>query len=228
MFPLYDENRSKKRPLINWGLIAINVIVFIWQLSNGMSYRTMRDFGEIPSLLMGGKRLYTVITSMFLHGDFVHIGSNMYYLFIFGDNIEDAFGHTKYLILYLIFGIVGGIVHSAATVFFQPWDSNIPAIGASGAISGVLGAYLVFFPNARIVSLVFYYFFIRMVRIPALAFLGFWFLLQLLMSGTQSGVAYWAHIGGFIAGLAVAGIFKVFRSLRSPRREPEFIYIGDY
>ena len=212
--PLYDENKSKKKPFINYSLIVINVLIFLWQFLNGMDYRLILNFGEIPYLILGGKRLYTLITSMFLHADFTHIISNMYYLFIFGDNVEDMFGHVRYLILYLIFGVIGGLVHSLIAVYFQPWDLYIPSIGASGAISGILGAYLVLFPRARIVSAVFVYYIIRIVRVPALFFIGFWFILQLLMSGFQTGVAYWAHIGGFLAGFVAAGIYKLGRPER--------------
>ena len=212
--PLYDENKSKKKPFINYSLIVINVLIFLWQFLNGMDYRLILNFGEIPYLIFGGRRLYTLITSMFLHADFTHIISNMYYLFIFGDNVEDMFGHVRYLILYLIFGVIGGLVHSLIAVYFQPWDLYIPSIGASGAISGILGAYLVLFPRARIVSAVFVYYIIRIVRVPALFFIGFWFILQLLMSGFQTGVAYWAHIGGFLAGFVAAGIYKLSKPER--------------
>lgn len=217
LFPLYDQNRSRKTPFVNWFLIALNVIVFIWQLQNGLSSKIVMEYGEIPLAIVNGMNLHTLITSMFLHGGIIHLASNMYYLFIFGDNVEDMFGHSRYLVLYLIFGVISGLTHSIVTILYEPWGALIPAIGASGAVSGVLGAYMVFFPRAKIICL-FFYFFVRLVPIPAIVFIGFWFLLQLLMSGSQTGVAYWAHIGGFIAGLIVALTFKVYRSLKKPKR----------
>ncbi|MFQ6075794.1 MAG: rhomboid family intramembrane serine protease [Candidatus Bathyarchaeia archaeon] len=208
MFPLYDENPSKTRPYVTWSLIALNVIVFVWWVSGGMSASVFDIFGETPAYVLRGERLYTVFTSMFLHGGIAHIFGNMLYLFIFGDNVEDTFGHGKYLILYLFFGVVGGLVHSFVTV-----TPDIPAVGASGAISGVLGAYVLFFPRARVVSIVPSYFFIRLARIPAVVFIGFWFLLQLLLSGSPTGVAYWAHIGGFVAGFIAAVLYRIARAL---------------
>ncbi|MEM2865848.1 MAG: rhomboid family intramembrane serine protease [Candidatus Hadarchaeales archaeon] len=142
---------------------------------------------------------------MFLHGGFLHIGGNMLYLWIFGDNIEDAFGRKKFLIFYFLCGLAASFSH----LLSNP-SSTIPAIGASGAISGVLGAYLVLYPRARVLTAVMYFYFIRVVMVPALFFLGFWFVLQflsasfLLVAGAPSGVAYWAHVGGFLAGVVMA------------------------
>jgi membrane associated rhomboid family serine protease len=149
---------------------------------------------------------------MFLHGGILHLFGNMLYFFIFGDNVEDRFGHLKYFLLYLFFGIAGGLVHSAMAVMQGGSEQMIPAVGASGAISGVLGAYMIFFPNARIVSLFFTGYFIRLVPVPAVFFIGFWFILQFLngVLGSVTGVAYWAHIGGFLTGALVAMLFKIF------------------
>ncbi|MFQ5711296.1 MAG: rhomboid family intramembrane serine protease [Candidatus Geothermarchaeales archaeon] len=211
MFPLYDENPRKTKPFITWSLIAINVVVFAWQLSRGMDNEIVFEYGEIPAMILSGRRLFTMITSMFLHGDIFHIFGNMLYLFIFGDNIEDRFGHTKFLLLYLLFGVFGGLTHSVLTFVFDGTGVIIPAIGASGAISGVLGAYLMFFPRAKIVSVILFFYFLRIARVPALIFLGFWFLLQFLYgaTGTVGGVAYWAHIGGFAIGFLTAGLYKL-------------------
>jgi membrane associated rhomboid family serine protease len=210
MFPLYDENPTRSKPIVTWSLILINVIVFIWQISSGLYYEIMVDYGEIPFFVTNGERLFTLITSMFLHGDILHIFGNMLYLFVFGDNVEDRFGHTKFLFLYLIFGIVGGLAHSYVTIMFNGADALIPAIGASGAISGLLGAYIMFFPRARIVSVAIVYYLIRIIKVPASIFIGFWFILQFLyvLLGSLGGVAYWAHIGGFFAGFIVASIAK--------------------
>jgi hypothetical protein len=158
---------------------------------------------------------------MFLHGGLLHLGGNLLYLYIFGDNIEDAFGHAKYLGFYLLCGLAASLTHLLVEI-----TSGIPAIGASGAISGVLGAYFILYPKARVVTLVFY-FFITFVRIPAVFFLGFWFILQLfsgsltLTYGVASGVAYWAHIGGFAAGVLVA---LVVRAMRKPSRTENSFY----
>jgi membrane associated rhomboid family serine protease len=135
----------------------------------------------------------------------------MLYLFIFGDNVEDKFGHLKFLLLYFIFGIVGSLTHTFIAYISESMDLLIPAIGASGAISGILGAYIVLFPRARIISIVPSYFFIRIARIPAIFFIGFWFILQFLygMLSVTTGVAYWAHIGGFISGFIIAIFYKI-------------------
>ncbi len=214
MFPLYDENPSSTRPYVTWALIAVAVGIFVWQLLGGLGEEVFDLYGEVPVYIVRGERLYTVLTSMFLHGDIFHIFGNMLYLFIFGDNVEDTFGHVRYFFLYLFFGVVAGITHSVVIVMFFGYDAYIPAIGASGAISGVLGAYVLFFPRARVVSIVPSFYFVRLMRVPAVFFIGFWFLLQLLLSTSPSSVAYWAHIGGFAIGLFTAEAYKVAESLR--------------
>lgn len=162
----------------------------------------------IPQSIMRGENLYTLFTSMFMHGGIFHLGFNMLYLYIFGDNVEDAFGHRRYFIFYLLCGLVASIAHVLTTM-----DPMVPTIGASGAISGVLGAYLVLHPRARIQTLVLAYV-IAVVSIPAVFFLVFWFILQLFYGSlilafeVPSQTAYWAHIGGFVAGLALALIFR--------------------
>lgn len=211
MFPLYDENRSRTRPLITWTLIIVTGVVFWWELENGFDKRLFAFFGEVPALVLQGKQLHSLVTSMFLHADFWHILGNMVYLFVFGDNVEDRFGHTRYLILYFVFGVTGGLAHSINAVVAGGSEAFIPAVGASGAISGILGSYLVFFPRARIMSVVPSFFFVRVARVPAAVFIGFWFILQLLYSGGMTAVAYVAHIGGFLTGLLVAVVFKFTR-----------------
>jgi len=214
MFPLYDENKSLTRPYVNYALIVINVIVFIFELT-GNYEEIIFTYGSIPAFILEGENLFTLITSMFLHGDLMHIFGNMLYLFIFGDNIEDRYGHLYYVIIYVVFGIAGGLAHVFYSGFVVGGNAvNIPAIGASGAISGVLGSYLVFYPKAKVVSIVPSYFGIRLARIPAILFLGFWFILQLLYSGSLSSVAYWAHIGGFIMGLGFALVKRMFITKR--------------
>jgi membrane associated rhomboid family serine protease len=229
MFPLYDENKSGTRPFVTWTLIAVNALVFYWEFTQRFDQWIFLTFGEIPALVWHGTQLHTVVTSMFLHGDFWHILGNMVYLFVFGDNVEDRFGHSKYLLLYFVFGIGGGLLHSWVAVMIGGSDALIPAVGASAAISGILGAYLVFFPRAKIVSVVPSFIFVRVAPVPAWAFIGFWFVLQLLYSGAATAVAYMAHVGGFLIGLLVAKTIGVRRPDRpriapaSTRRPPQVL-----
>jgi membrane associated rhomboid family serine protease len=165
-------------------------------------------YGTVPDLVFQGD-FFGLVSSMFLHGGIAHIIGNMVFLYIFGDNIEDRFGHFKYLILYLFWGIAAGIIHSLYAV--SVGGGEIPAVGASGAISGVLGAYLVLFPRAKIFTII-TAFFITTVRIPALAYIPIWFILQVVFSilNPEGGVAYLAHIGGFVVGAAVSYLSKSF------------------
>ena len=213
MIPLRDDIRSEKRPYVNWTLMAACVAVFIYQTLS--EYRDpaagdlfVRAYGMIPNDVSSGRHLWTLLTSMFLHGGFFHIIGNMLYLWIFGDNVEDAFGHYWYLIVYLFAGIAGSILQIA----MQP-HSLIPTIGASGAISGIMGAYFVLFPRARVLTLIPIFFFIRLIYLPAPLLLGFWILFQVLSGcssapGTGGGVAYFAHIGGFASGIILGLIVR--------------------
>ena len=190
--------------------IIVNVAVFFClYLFSGNYDEVILNYGLIPNDFVSGhfERFYTLFTSMFLHGNFFHLFGNMIYLYIFGDNVEDALGSGRYLIFYLLCGIIASITHILSLT--NPNEYFIPTIGASGAISGVLGAYFLLYPRARIITLVFYGW-AFLTAIPAIFFLGFWFLLQWLYAvyDVGGGVAYWAHIGGFIAGLALAPIFK--------------------
>jgi len=190
--------------------IVVNVAVFFsLYLFSGNYDEIIWNYGLIPNDFVSGnfERFYTLFTSMFLHGNFFHLFGNMIYLYIFGDNVEDALGSGRYLIFYLLCGIIASITHILSLT--NPKEYFIPTIGASSAISGVLGAYFLLYPRARIITLVFYGW-AFLTAIPAIFFLGFWFLLQWLYAvyDVGGGVAYWAHIGGFIAGLALAPIFK--------------------
>jgi len=195
-------------------LILANVIVFMVMLFSdyGLIDSSFvadlgNNFAMIPYEIVHGERLYTLFTSMFLHAGFFHIFGNMLYLYVFGDNVEDIFGHGSYLIFYFICGLAASFAYIMSLT--NPQSYMIPVIGASGAISGVLGAYIVLYPRAKILTLVFYWLPI-IVAIPAIVFLGFWFLMQWLLGVLfegSSGVAYWAHIGGFIAGVILALIF---------------------
>jgi len=210
LFPIKDENPPSKFPILNMIFIVVNVAVFFCLYLFGGNYdEIIWNYGLIPNDFISGnfERFYTLFTSMFLHGNFFHLFGNMIYLCIFGDNVEDALGSGRYLIFYLLCGIVASITHILSLT--NPEEYFIPTIGASGAISGVLGAYFLLYPRARIITLVFYGW-AFLTAIPAIFFLGFWFLLQWLYAvyDVGGGVAYWAHIGGFIAGLALAPVFK--------------------
>lgn len=209
MFPLRDENRSLSSPHVTRAFIIVNVIVFFffWLSDPSFFWQSILDYGMIPAYIVKGERLYTVFTSMFMHGGLFHLAGNMLFLFIFGDNVEDNFGHGRYFIFYFLCGIAASATHILSITTAQ--EMFIPTVGASGAISGVLGAYILLYPRARILTLTFY-FWISIVRVPAILFLGVWFIFQLLTGFLEpsSGVAYWAHIGGFIAGIVLALILR--------------------
>jgi len=208
MIPLRDVIPSRTRPVVTIALIAANAAVFLLQqsLSPAGFERFILTWGLVPAQFS----VHTVFTSMFLHGGWMHVVGNMLYLWIFGDNVEDRLGHGRFLAFYLLCGTAAALLQVA----FSP-GSRMPMIGASGAIAGVLGAYLVMFPRSRILTLVPIFVFVQIVEIPAIFFLGIWFLLQLL-SGVGSlvqpadvgGVAFWAHAGGFVAGLLLVAPFR--------------------
>ena len=218
MIPLADDNPTRSTPIITYALIAICVIVFLWQLSLGPNVKVaIYALGVIPASLLQGALLpqelrwvspeMTVITSMFLHGGFMHLIGNMLYLWVFGDNIEDILGKPVFIIFYAICGIAAALSQALP----DP-SSTIPMIGASGAISGVLGAYMVFFPKESIRVAIPFGFFLQILKLPAYVVLLFWFVLQLIngaLSGSEGGVAFGAHIGGFIAGVILAPIMVV-------------------
>jgi membrane associated rhomboid family serine protease len=204
-------------------LIIINVIIFFaYWLPDflGNSFRNTNYFiytyGMFPIDILRGRNLVTVFTSMFLHGDLIHLGGNMLFLYIFGDNVEDTFGHFGYTLFYLLSGVLASIVYIGSLLYFGDSTGLMTVtIGASGAISGVLGAYLVLYPRARILTLIFYVW-ISIIPIPAVIFLGLWFVYQFLY-GTLTfagGVAYWAHIGGFVAGMVFGAVGRGRRRKR--------------
>jgi membrane associated rhomboid family serine protease len=215
MIPLKDINPTRTFPFVNILLIVTNVVVFVYQAT--LPARAYKAFvlanatipARIPALLAGhapvSVALYPLFTSMFLHGGLMHLLGNMLFLYIFGDNIEDVFGHFGYLVFYLFCGIGSGVMH----VLFN-LHSSLPAIGASGAISGVMGAYAVYFPRNQILT----FFFIFLIPIPAIFILVYWFVLQFLQGvaglgmAASGGVAWWAHIGGFLLGVLVALLVK--------------------
>lgn len=206
MFPLRDTVRSRTRPYVTWGLIAVSVAAFALEASlhGRMFDQVVYDYGLVPArlTLANPGSWLSLLTSIFLHGGWVHLISNLWILFIFGDNVEDRMGHGRFLGFYLLSGVVAGLAHALV----DP-TSTLPTIGASGAIAGVLGAYIVLFPSARVLTLVPLIILPWLVEIPAFIFLGIWFLTQvssamlsLGAAGAFSGIAWWAHIGGFAFG----------------------------
>ncbi|MBW6474585.1 MAG: rhomboid family intramembrane serine protease [Anaerolineaceae bacterium] len=212
MIPIRDQIPTRRVPFVNYILIAANIFVFVLQWMAGSNEDALiYQFALIPASFSNGIGLgdiSDIFTSMFMHAGVAHLGGNMLYLWIFGDNVEDSMGHGRYLLFYLI----GGLVASLAHVFTNP-ASQIPTVGASGAIAAVLGAYLVLYPNSKVLTIIPLGFFLRMTMVPAAIVLGLWFVLQ-LFSGVMSmggpdvgGVAFWAHIGGFVAGVILAKLF---------------------
>jgi hypothetical protein len=231
MIPIKDNVPSRTFPVVTVGLIVVNILIFIveyfalgplemrrFTLQYGLVPVVLREYalgGGIPA----GQAITPLVTSIFLHGGLVHVVGNMWYLWIFGDNVEDRLGHFRFLVFFITCGVIGNLAHYAFNS-----SSMIPTIGASGAVAGVLGVYLVSYPSARVLVLIPVFFFLHFVNLPALVVLGFWIVLQFLNGAasvvfTQAtgGVAWWAHIGGFMGGIL---IFKLFR----PR--PKIRYIG--
>ncbi|MFQ6051044.1 MAG: rhomboid family intramembrane serine protease [Candidatus Hydrothermarchaeota archaeon] len=212
MFPLRDENPTSLRPYVTWTLIVLNIAIFSLQITLflGSSINLITIFGLIPKKVIAEGTYYTFFTSMFLHGGLVHIFGNMLYLYIFGDNIEDMCGRMNFLIFYFLCGIAASLVY-----LLSASNSTIPVIGASGAISGVLGGYVTLFPKVRIKTAIPLFIIVQVIYLPAYVLIGFWFAYQLLFvsMGAQTGVAYWAHIGGFLAGMALIKPFARRRHL---------------
>ena len=213
MIPIRDENPTHTTPIITYLLIALNILVFVFQtLLGGSNESFVYQFALIPVELTSTfslENISNIFSSMFMHAGLAHIGGNMLYLWIFGDNVEDRLGSVRYLIFY----IVGGLIASLAHVITNPL-SQVPTVGASGAIAAVLGAYLVLYPRQRVLTLIPLGFFLRLTMLPASLVLGVWFLLQffqgvMTIGGPDvGGVAFWAHIGGFVSGVLLSQIFK--------------------
>jgi len=218
MIPLRDENPTTVTPIVTVTLIVLNCLAYLYQLSLGPAVeRFILSYAAVPAELFrpgtvvgdpGVPNTVTVFTSMFLHGSVMHLGGNMLYLWIFGNNIEDVMGHARFILFYLLCGVAAMFGHAVTAP-----ESTVPMIGASGAISGVLGAYLLLFPQARVQVLILLGIFVRIVPIPAVYVLGFWIVMQVLngafnWGGPDGGVAWFAHIGGFAVGLALIKVFK--------------------
>ena len=213
VLPIGDDNSGRRTfPVVTYSLIAVNVVVFLVELAQPDPQGYLSQWGTVPAQISAGRSLSTLVTSMFLHAGWAHLLGNMLFLFIFGDNVEDAFGHLKYLLFYLACGIAAGL----AQVYLAP-GSSLPGVGASGAISGVLAAYIVMFGNNPVTVL----FGIFPVVVPAFLMIGVWIVLQFL-SGAASlghtqetgGVAYGAHVGGFVCGLALTFVLRPRRQAR--------------
>lgn len=209
MFPLRDTQPSYSKPIVTVALIVINILVFLYEFS--LEPYSRNDFIGTFGLVPDRFHFANVLTSMFLHGGWMHVLGNMWFLWIFGDNIEDILGHGKYLLFYLLCGIGAAMTQ----VYFSP-DSRVPMVGASGAIAGVMGAYMVKFPRSRINTLIFLAFFITTVEVPAWVMLIYWFFIQLI-SGvgnvgysqvSQGGTAFLAHVGGFVAGIGLIYLMR--------------------
>ena len=206
MLPIRDHNPSTRWPLVTWTLMAANIAIHLLVTAQIVSDRDLYElyyvYGMVPARISGGDGLTGLVTSVFLHADFLHLAGNMLFLWIFGDNLEDELGHLGFLIFYLL----AGAAASGAQWLAEPY-TMVPTIGASGAIAGVMGAYLLLFPKAKVDIFVFLIIIIRIIPVPAWLMLGLWFLLQLsggldAMAG-QGGVAYWAHAGGFLIGMVL-------------------------
>lgn len=229
MIPFRDDIPAQRYPVVTVLLILVNIVVFFYQLTlpAGAEAALIYRYGTVPGELTGALLRFDLpersawlglLTSMFLHGGWFHLAGNLWYLWIFGDNVEDRMGHFRFFLFYILCGLAASALH----IVSDPVGS-IPAIGASGAISGVLGAYLVFFPFARILTLVPLFLIWPVIPLPALVVLGFWFVVQILngvaafsiSSGGAGGVAWWAHIGGFVAGMLLA---RTFGPVRRDRR----------
>lgn len=247
MFPLRDENPTVRPPIATLLILAANVLAWVFVQGLGTEAalaRSICNLGLIPADVLGlaapgtrvpvtedlicllgnGGSLYTPVTSMFLHGSWLHIIVNMWFLWVFGDNVEDAMGATRFVVFYLLCGLAA----AAAQTLTDP-QSTIPMVGASGAIGGVMGAYARLYPRVHVQTLIFLGFFVTIIAVPAMVMLGYWFLLQFLsglpaLGETRGGVAFWAHIGGFACGFLVIGLFRradylaQHRAMRASRR----------
>jgi len=245
VFPLYDDNTDRAiTPIVNYVLIAINILVFVFLQQLGNNDRFTYAFATVPQEIISGRDIktddrvvehpvtgqkllltglqstpfsvyLTLVIALFMHGGIAHIAGNMLFLWIFGDNLEDRLGHLRYLIFYLVCGVIASLAHVATAVMLatDPDSLLIPSLGASGAISGVLGGYLLLYPRRRVTAIVFRF----LTDVPAYVAIGIWFVFQLIsglgmLGGSQGGVAYGAHIGGFVAGLLLIKVFAIGRN----------------
>jgi membrane associated rhomboid family serine protease len=220
LIPLYDDNPTVRTPVVTIALIVMCTLVFLWQLGLGPREEVAVSYslGLVPAVLFGAAELppelavvppwATIITSMFLHGGFLHIAGNMLFLWIFGNNVEDTLGPLRFLLFYLLCGIAAALAQALASP-----SSEIPMVGASGAIAGVLAAYLVLHPRANVRVLFWFFIFIRLINVPAMVLIGIWFAMQVIgglatPASPTGGVAFWAHVGGFVAGIGLVMVMR--------------------
>ncbi len=230
MIPIRDRNPSGTFPYITIGIIVINIFIFLYELSLGSDLVVfLHKYGVVPIKVAHYYRssdltiidtFFPFLSSIFLHGGYIHLIGNMWFLWIFGDNIEDKLGHVKYICFYILCGTIASSVH----VFFNS-QSEIPCVGASGAIAAVLGAYMVTFPCARVTTIVPIFFFIQIIELPAVVVIGFWILIQffsgavsLSASTSGGGVAWWAHVGGFVSGVILFYSIRILFVIKPMRR----------
>jgi membrane associated rhomboid family serine protease len=241
MFPLKDENPTEITPYVTVAIIVANVAVWLLLQKAGTGVEFLESlcaYGAIPGEItgaipvgnwvelgpgrcrIGGLAAGSLFSSMFMHGSWMHLIGNMWFLWVFGNNIEDSMGHVRFVVFYLLTGLLASAAHILAS-----FSSGVPTVGASGAISGIMGAYIVLYPRVRVLTLVIFFYFIRIIALPAVALLGVWFVIQLLQGAaagsTATGVAFWAHIGGFGAGVALIKLFerrKLVAAKRAHRR----------
>ncbi len=216
MIPLRDNIPTQRFPFVTYCLILVNIALFIYELTLGEAGNIfIGKYGCIPYGVIRGRDVFTLLSSMFLHGSWLHLVGNMLFLFIFGDNVEDFWGHFRYLLMYLLFGLLAGMLQILVS-----YNSKVPFIGASGAVAGIMGSYFFLYPHAKINVVLIFFFLVRVVWVPAFLFLGFWILLQILYGiltpPSVSGIAFFAHIGGFFAGLFITR-WNVKRKLRGWR-----------
>lgn len=218
MIPLRDSQPSYSTPVVTAGLIVANVLVFLHQVS--LDDFSLNHFIRTYAIVPARFEFSTLLTSMFLHGGWLHLIGNMWFLWIYGDNVEDILGGLRYLVFYLLCGVAAGLAHVLTNA-----GSPVPTIGASGAVAGVMGAYLVKFPHSRIVTLIPIFFLLTTVELPAVLILLYWFLIQIFsgmaaagqMASAQGGVAWFAHVGGFVAGMVLIGLMKTRERYRRRR-----------
>ncbi|MHC1743029.1 MAG: rhomboid family intramembrane serine protease [Syntrophobacteraceae bacterium] len=234
MIPIRDANPSSGTPVVTYAIIVSCTVAFLFQLSMGGQLQSyLLKYGLVPAYVFGEPsgpsfggvgKLIPFFSSVFLHGGWLHLIGNMWILNVFGDNVESYLGHARYFVFYILSGILAGVIHVLTSL-----GSTVPTIGASGAVAGVMGAYFVLYPRARVLTFVPIFFFFTLMELPAYVFLGFWFLLQ-FFSGTFSllggehafsGIAWWAHIGGFLGGI---GLLKVLAPPRRYRSDNSFDY----
>jgi len=232
MIPLRDDNPAQRAPIVTRVIIILNVLAFLYQLTLGDGFNEfIRDWGVVPGRLFASLtgetslpvELSTLFTAMFLHGNWLHLIGSMWYLWIFGDNVEDRMGHGRFLVFYLLTGLIAGATH-----WFTSPDSTLPTVGASGAVAGVLGAYFFLFPRAQIIAVFPIFFWPLFFQVPAVLYLLFWFFSQ-VFAGTLSslnpqevgGVAVWAHVGGFLAGAILHRLFLLPRRLAPRAFQPD-------